>query len=239
MVFIDDHSRLIVGARAFFNDNALNMQSLFKEAIKLHGIPKQLYADNGGPYSNKQLSIICASLGVNLKNARVYDPQAKGKVERFNRTLKDTWMNTFNWNNIKSLDELNKMLSKHINKYNNTFHRSLNNTPNEVYFKDNSEVRHVDLNKLESYFYHTINRKVSNVGTVKIENNIYEIDYSLVKRTIELTYDPFDLSKVYYDGKEYGLLDSVSNSKKRRKRNVDYSKIVNKEDEEILEYEGQ
>ena len=239
MVFIDDHSRLIVGARAFFNDNALNMQTLLKEAIKLYGIPKQLYADNGGPYSNKQLSIICARLGVNLKNARVYDPQAKGKVERFNRTLKDTWMNTFNWNNIKSLDELNKMLSKHINKYNNTFHRSLNNTPNEVYFKDNSEVRHVDLNKLESYFYHTINRKVSNVGTVKIENNIYEIDYSLVKRTIELTYDPFDLSKVYYDGKEYGLLDSVSNSKKRRKRNVDYSKIVNKEDEEILEYEGQ
>ena len=239
MVFIDDHSRLIVGARAFFNDNALNMQSLFKEAIKLYGIPKQLYADNGGPYSNKQLSIICARLGVNLKNARVYDPQAKGKVERFNRTLKDTWMNTFNWNNIKSLDELNKLLDNYINKYNNTFHRSLNNTPNEVYFKDNSEVRHVDLNKLESYFYHTINRKVSNVGTVKIENNIYEIDYSLVKRTIELTYDPFDLSKVYYDGKEYGLLDSVSNSKKRRKRNVDYSKIVNKEDEEILEYEGQ
>ena len=239
MVFIDDHSRLIVGARAFFNDNALNMQTLLKEAIKLYGIPKQLYADNGGPYSNKQLSIICARLGINLKNARAYDPQAKGKVERFNRTLKDTWMNTFNWNNIKSLDELNKMLSKHINKYNNTFHRSLNNTPNEVYFKDNSEVRHVDLNKLESYFYHTINRKVSNVGTVKIENNIYEIDYSLVKRTIELTYDPFDLSKVYYDGKEYGLLDSVSNSKKRRKRNVDYSKIVNKEDEEILEYEGQ
>lgn len=239
MVFIDDHSRLIVGARAFFNDNALNMQSLFKEAIKLHGIPKQLYADNGGPYSNKQLSIICARLGINLKNARAYDPQAKGKVERFNRTLKDTWMNTFNWNNIKSLDELNKMLNKHINKYNNTFHKSLNSTPNEVYFKDNGEIRYVDLNKLESYFYHTINRKVSNVGTVKIENNVYEIDYSLVKRTIELTYDPFDLSKVYYNGKEYGLLDSVSNSKKRRKKNVDYSKIVNKEDEEILEYEGQ
>lgn len=147
-------------------------------------------------------------------------------------------MNTFNWNNIKSLDELNKMLNKHINKYNNTFHKSLNSTPNEVYFKDNGEIRYVDLNKLESYFYHTITRKVSNVGTVKIENNVYEIDYSLVKRTIELTYDPFDLSKVYYDGKEYGLLDSVSNSKKRRKKNVDYSKIVNKEDEEILEYEG-
>ena len=239
MVFIDDHSRLIVGARAFFNDNALNMQTLLKEAIKLYGIPKQLYADNGGPYSNKQLSIICARLGINLKNARAYDPQAKGKVERFNRTLKDTWMNTFNWNNIKSLDELNKMLNKHINKYNNTFHKSLNSTPNEVYFKDNGEIRYVDLNKLESYFYHTINRKVSNVGTVKIDNNVYEIDYSLVKRTIELTYDPFDLSKVYYNGKEYGLLDSVSNSKKRRKKNVDYSKIVNKEDEEILEYEGQ
>ena len=82
-------------------------------------------------------------------------------------------------------------------------------------------------------------RIVGSMETISFNPNVYEIDYSLVKRTIELTYDPFDLSKVYYNGKEYGLLDSVSNSKKRRKKNVDYSKIVNKEDEEILEYEGQ
>ena len=240
IVFIDDHSRLIVGAKAFFNDTALNMQTLFKEAIKLYGVPKQIYADNGGPYSNKQLSIICARLGVNLKNARVYDPESKGKVERFNRTLKDTWMNTFNWNNIKSLDDLNNLLSKHITEYNKTFHRSINSSPNDEYYKACKDIRHIELDKLDSYFYHTVTRKVSKVGVVKIENRLYEIGYKYACKNIELTYNPFDLTKVYYDNQEFTLLDSVSNSRKKRKKNIDYSKIVNKEDgEDIKEYEGE
>ncbi len=76
IAFIDDHSRLIVGAKAFFHDNAINMQLLLKETIEVHGLPKILYMDNGGPYSNKQLSIICARLGIENRNARPYDPES-------------------------------------------------------------------------------------------------------------------------------------------------------------------
>lgn len=76
IVFIDDHSRLVVGAKAYFRDTALNMQELMKESIKNYGVPKQIYTDNGGPYSNKQLSIICARMGIHLKNARPYDPES-------------------------------------------------------------------------------------------------------------------------------------------------------------------
>lgn len=76
IVFIDDHSRMVVGAKAYLRDMALNMQELLKESIRKYGVPKQIYADNGGPYSNKQLSIICARIGIELKNARPYDPQS-------------------------------------------------------------------------------------------------------------------------------------------------------------------
>lgn len=239
VVFIDDHSRMVVGAKAYFRDTALNMQELFKESIRRYGVPKQIYADNGGPYSNKQLSIICARLGVELKNARPYDPQAKGKVERFNRTLKDKWMNGMDWNTIKDIDDLNKRLDDFVLLYNNTEHKSIKKTPNKSYFEDINKIRYLSDDELKKDFYHVIVRKVDNVGNVKIENRIYEVDYNMRGQKIEFTYDPEDISKIYCQGKSYGLLDSISNSKKRRKKNVDYSKMVNKENEEILEYEGE
>lgn len=239
IAFIDDHSRLIVGAKAFFHDNAINMQQLLKEAIKVYGIPKILYMDNGGPYSNKQLSIICARLGIENRNTHPYDPAAKGKIERFNRTLKDTWMNAFDWNLIKSLDDLNDRLTETINTYNNTVHSSIKDTPNNVYHKGIDEIRRKEDEKIDKDFYHSQRRTVSKVGTVKLEKSEYEIDSKYAGKRIEVTYDPFDLTKIYYKDKEYHLLDSVANSKKKRKKNVDYSKITNKENEDIKEYEDE
>lgn len=241
IVFIDDHSRLIVGARAFLHDNAINMQCLFKESIRLFGIPKQLYVDNGGPYSNKQLRIICARLGINLKNAKIFDPESKGKIERFNRTLKDEWMNTFDWNKIKDLDDLNNRLNDYITKYNSSIHKSIKMSPNDSYFNGsvNTDIKYIDGDLLDKSFYHTVSRKVSNTGTITIENRTYEIDYSFARKTLDFTYNPHDLSKVYLDDKEYTLLDSVANSRRKRKKNADYSKIANKENEEIKEYEDE
>lgn len=239
VIFIDDHSRLIVGARAFFHDTAINMQALFKDAIRMYGVPKQLYCDNGGPYSNTQLKIICARLGINLKNAKPYDPESKGKVERFNRTLKDTWMNTIDWNLINGLEHLNNQLEEYVKRYNNTIHSSLKRTPNDEYYLDSTSIKYIDEETLNRYFYHTVTRKVGKTGCVKIENRIYELDYSYVGQKIEITYNPDDLSKVYVEDKEYQILDSVSNSTKGRKKNADYSKVVNKEDEEVIEYEDE
>lgn len=238
IAFIDDHSRLIVGAKAFFHDNAINMQLLLKEAIKVYGLPKILYMDNGGPYSNKQLSIICARLGIENRNAKIYDPESKGKVERFNRTLKDTWMNAFDWNTVKSLDDLNDRLANTIKDYNNTVHSSLKDTPNNVYHKDLEDTKRYD-GDLDKAFYHTVKRRVGKTGLVSIDNNSYEVDYSLKGKTIEFTYDPFDPLIIYYDDKAYKQVDKQANSKKKRKKNVDYSKIVNKENEDIKEYDGE
>ena len=164
--------------------------------------------------------------------------KSKGKVERFNRTLKDTWMNAFDWNDIKSLDDLNNRLEETVKDYNNTIHSSLKDTPNNVYHNDLEDIRRYD-DDLDKAFYHTVKRKVNKTGLVSIDNNLYEVDYSLNRKTIDFTYDPFDLSIIYHDGKAYKQVDKQANSRKKRKKNVDYSKIVNKENEEIKEYEGE
>ncbi len=79
VMIIDDYSRLLVGGGLFYNDNAYNFQKVFKEAVSTYGIPYKLMADNGAPYSNEQLSMICVSLGTVLVHTRIRDGASKGK----------------------------------------------------------------------------------------------------------------------------------------------------------------
>lgn len=74
---IDDASRLIVGQALTFHDNAIMFQQVLKKAVKTYGIPKVLYVDNGSPYANGQLELICANLGIHLIHAKPYSPRRK------------------------------------------------------------------------------------------------------------------------------------------------------------------
>jgi transposase InsO family protein len=82
MAILDDHARLIVGARLFFSDNATNFQSVLKSAVATYGIPHILLVDRGGPYSCNQTAFICADIGTRIKHAPIADGAAKGKIER-------------------------------------------------------------------------------------------------------------------------------------------------------------
>lgn len=72
---IDDASRMIVGQALTFRDTAVFFQKVLKTAVKTYGIPKVLYVDNGAPYANEQLSLICANLGIHLIHAKPYSPR--------------------------------------------------------------------------------------------------------------------------------------------------------------------
>lgn len=76
---IDDHSRMIVGSELFYNDNAAGFQKVLKNAVAAYGIPSKLMVDNGAPYSNEQLSLICGTLGIALIHTRPRDGASKGK----------------------------------------------------------------------------------------------------------------------------------------------------------------
>jgi len=77
IMIVDDHSRMIVGARLFFEDNAYNFQKVLKDAVATYGIPNKLYCDHGSTYENSQLPFICGSIGTVLIHAPVRDGAAK------------------------------------------------------------------------------------------------------------------------------------------------------------------
>jgi putative transposase len=58
-------------------------------ALRRHGTPDALYLDNGATYRGDIRRTACARLGVTLLPARPYDAPARGKIERFWRTLRE------------------------------------------------------------------------------------------------------------------------------------------------------
>lgn len=241
IMFIDDKSRMITGFDFFFHDTALNMQSVLKKAVKTYGIPKRLFVDNGGPYSNKQLSLICASLGIILINAKPYSPESKAKIERSFRTIKDGWMRCTDWNEFSSLDDAKESLKNFIyNNYINKIHSSTNQTPNERWHNEYNFVKYKNEDLIDKMFLQRVTRKVRKDMTIKINNTFYEVPFKYVGQTVEFRYNPDDLSEIYiFDHEEQKetckVVDKVANSKIKRSNNIDYSKVVNDERNVVVE----
>jgi len=68
---------------------------------------------------------------------------------------------------------------------------------------------HLDLDQL---FYHQLTRTVRRDGTVRLENQLYEVDLSLRTLTVQLRFDPFQLDRieVTYRGAAFGLAKPVN-----------------------------
>jgi len=67
---IDDHSRLIVAALHHERANTRSFHLTLKEALRRRGIPRALYTDQGGPFTNDHTLLVCANIGLRLIQAR-------------------------------------------------------------------------------------------------------------------------------------------------------------------------
>jgi putative transposase len=230
IMIIDDASRLIVGYGFFFNDNAVNMQIVLKQAIAKYGVPKRLFVDNGGAYRNDQLNMICASVQTVLIHSKPYTPQGKGKIERSFRTIKDKWMNGIDWNQFGSLESIHESFSQFLNtSYNNSNHSSLpDTTPKKRFIKDKEKIRYIEPEALEYHFLHREERRVMNDATIKIQTLSFEVPQRYIRQKIKVRYYPGDLSYAYiFDENEIIKiypLNKIDNSKAKRNL-VDYSKM--------------
>lgn len=231
IMLIDDKSRLIVGGRFFYNDNSYNFQKVLKEAVSRYGIPNKLYLDNGSPYKNEQLSLICGSLGIVELHTAVRDGASKGKVERNFRTLKSRWLNALDSESISSLAELNDELFTYINKHNTTKHSATAQLPIDRYKSDLARVKvALDSEWLDNCFMNRVERRVNNDSTISIDKISYDVPMEFIRQKVEVRYLPDDMDNayIYYENIKYNIrkTNKVENAKTKRKNsfNIDYSK---------------
>jgi transposase InsO family protein len=95
LTMIDDHSRYVVCLKACADERRLTVQDHLTATFRRYDLPDAFYTDNGSPWGNSSgvhwtgLKVWLLKLGIRVLHARPHHPQARGKNERFHRTLKD------------------------------------------------------------------------------------------------------------------------------------------------------
>jgi hypothetical protein len=131
---IDDHSRVIVGARLYEKETLLAHLDFVSQVFQATGLPLCLYVDYHSfffthtPEAHTQFAAALRFYGVSLRFAPT--PQAKGKIERWHQFWQHRLPPLFAAENIAELPPGNTLLDQ-LRKHHNQMekHREIGSTP--------------------------------------------------------------------------------------------------------------
>jgi putative transposase len=198
---LDDYSRLSPHSQFYPHQKITALLDCLRQGFERRGLPEALYTDQGRIFTGSQLKLVCANLGIRLLHARPYAAWSKGKIERFFRTLQQSFLPELSFEPATDFEQLNYRLWTWIE---NTYHRR---THSALGGKSPLErFRSVRLRPLpenwQALFYERINRRVRLDATVSLEAQLWEVPVHLRGRAIELRRDPFEPCRieVWYQG---------------------------------------
>lgn len=197
IAFIDDATRVIPYAAFAHSENTAAFMEVLKQAVLRRGIPLRLFVDNGSAFRSQHLSLVCAKLGITLIHARPYHAAAKGKIERWFRTVRLQFLPMLSEKEMMSLKTINRALWTYVEReYHRSPHRSLGETPLDRWARVGQKVRYPEPgDDLDDLFLFESKRKVQKDRTVSLNGMAYEIEASLVGETVTLRYNPADQGK--------------------------------------------
>jgi putative transposase len=193
IAFLDDATRVVPYCAFALSENTQAFLPIFKQALLRRGIPQRLYVDNGANYRSQHLALVCAKLGVALIHARPYQPQGKGKMERWFRTARAQFVSRLTAADTDSIEVLNRRLWAWVEgEYHQSPHRGLeDHTPLDRWAMSAEHVRlpgpGLDLDAL---FLFETKRRVQRDRTVSLNGTLFEVDAVLVNHTVTLRFDP-------------------------------------------------
>jgi hypothetical protein len=117
LVAIDDAANRIM-ARFVPVEDTHHVLAFWLDYIHRYGIPAEVYTDKHAVYRDpdnpKRLTQFGRALvALNIRHIIAHSPQAKGRVERVNRTLQDRLLRTLREHNISSIDAANALLDRY------------------------------------------------------------------------------------------------------------------------------
>src|SRR5438552_10283797 len=215
-----DASRLIPHAQFYDDEGLESLLDCTRQGVASRGIPVRLYVDNGKVYRSAQLARIAATLGILIVHTPPYQPEGRGKIERFFRSVREQFLASLDLKQVTGMEDLNSRLDAWIQTaYHRTPHGGLppNTTPLQRWLRDIERVRQLppatDVRRL---FFYRLDRVVRRDSTFLLQNRFYEAPAHLSTQKVEVRFDPIDPSEadIYFDGKFHGaarLVDPVAN----------------------------
>jgi transposase InsO family protein len=187
---IDDATRYIVAARFHFAEDTRSLLDDFMLAIRRFGIPKRFYTDNGAAFRSNHLRVVAARLGVSLPHTPPYKPRGRGKIERFFRNVRESFLAG---KDKKSIEKLNADFSVWINTYHHTPHRTLGISPLERKLSDKgAALPHIPpTQNINDIFRMEILKNVGSDGCVRMFNKRFEVRDEIPGSTVVVYYLPW------------------------------------------------
>jgi len=183
----------------YWHERLPNLENTLQKAMLKYGIPEVFYVDNGQIYSSHQINTVCAELGICKISCRPYRPEGKGKVERFNETVRSDFLSELKHDQVENLHQLNSKYWAWLEmEYHQHIHSSTEQTPLNRWRQNIGKfLRNIEEKELQSIFLWRKDRQVNKVGLVSLEGLKLEVASLPEGKKVEIRYDPFDLSQVY------------------------------------------
>jgi transposase InsO family protein len=219
---LDDASRFVVALEAHHSEREIDMLGLLVRAARRFGLPDAFYLDNGSTYSGTALRLACERLGVTLLHAAPYDAEARGKMERFWRSLREGCLDHLG--PLGSLHDVSVRLWAWLDQhYHAAPHAGLfGRTPKDVWADAGGAARTVDEPALRDALTARERRRVRRDCTVSVDGRDWELDQGfLAGRLVTVGRCLLDLTEapwVEHEGKRLVLhpVDPIANARRRR-----------------------
>jgi transposase InsO family protein len=223
---LDDASRYVVALEAMYTEREVDMLAVLVRALCRFGPPDALYLDNGSTYRGEALSLACARMGTALVHARPYDAPARGKMERFWRTLREQCLSVAG--TLTSLHDLNVRLFAWLDEH---YHRTphgglLGKTPEQVFAT--TAATPIDDARLRDALTVRARRRVRRDNTLAMDGQDWETDlHFLAGRLVTVARslaEPDAPPWIEHEDRVYRLrpVDPVKNAKRpRSQKNLD------------------
>lgn len=189
IAFIDDASRVCCHGQFYVAENTETLLGAFRSALYKRGVPEALYVDNGSIYASKEIGQVCGRLGCVLCHTPVRDGAAKGKVERFFRTVRMSFLTRAL--DLTSVDTLNKAFFRWVeDEYNSKEHSAIGMRPIDRFGLDLKRVRYLPPSEVnDELFFVEESRKVLADNTFSLRSVRFEAPRDLRSREIQVRFD--------------------------------------------------
>ena len=216
---LDDASRLVPHAEFYAEQGLESLLHCLRQAMAARGIPVRLYVDNGKIYRSRQLERIAASVGILIVHTPPYQPEGRGKIERFFRHVREGFLASIDPRQVRTRDELNIRFQTWLESvYHREKHGALDTTPLQRWQRDIEHIRQLPpaTNLLRLFFYR-VDRLVRRDSTFLIFRRFYEAPPPLAGKRIEVRFDPLDPIEVeiYFEGQLHATarpVDTIVNA---------------------------
>ncbi len=187
LVYVDDATSKLMGLRFVPHESTFTYFQLTKEYLLEHGKPMAFYSDKLGVFRVNQKSNELKTEGItqfgralaelNIQILCANSCQAKGRVERANKTLQDRLVKELRLRGINTVDAANAYLPEYVQDYNTRFGK----VPFSTFNAHRPLLAHEEL---QNIFCWKEERTVTYNLTVQYNKRLYLIEDNLENRKL-------------------------------------------------------